>query len=77
MAPETGRHRRRQRAGRAFNEAGARWPRKQEILEEIPPTIPTFNEAGARWPRKPYPSIFAHRLDYFPDLRALGSAVSD
>ena len=37
----------------AFNEAGARWPRKHAALAEADALMDAaFNEAGARWPRK-------------------------
>ena len=37
----------------AFNEAGARWPRKPTRARPRCTGTGTFNEAGARWPRKP------------------------
>ena len=38
---------------RAFNEAGARWPRKRTGRAKTWTFGSSFNEAGARWPRKP------------------------
>ena len=52
MAPETVREDTMRRRLTGFNEAGARWPRKQCPARRLPARLLRFNEAGARWPRK-------------------------